>query len=268
MGRKRKTLEQHVKSKRAGKLKLYYHDEGYKDLSGNYYTKNEGTQLILEKKATIPKWKGGKKTKSTYEGDTYRGGRKSGTKNLIKLDSGNLINQHGVEFTPEQKRALESAVNRANRTRMKMLEQEGNLPRLSNGKDTGQKVSSLQVMGHESDFIIARKSKSLQGFKSMEAYERYMKNLDIVNSPTYLDDRTRLYKRNHMQALENVFGDEAKDVIMKIRMMKPEDYRKMIQQDEFLEVSYVYDPSQRTAKLNKIRMSLGMKLKEDEFEDE
>ena len=211
-------------------------------------------------------WKGGKRTQYTYEGTEYRGGREKGRKNLKKTETGNLLNQHGVEFTPEQKRALESAVNRANRTRMKMLEQEGNLPRYSGGKPTGQTVSTLQAMGKESDFIISRKSKSLQRFKSMADYEKYMKNLSIVNSPTYLDDRTRMYKRNHMAALENVFGDEAKDVIMKIRMMKPEQYRKMIQQDEFLEVSFVYDPIDRRAKLNKIRMSMGMKLKEDDFE--
>lgn len=212
-------------------------------------------------------WKGGKRTQYTYEGTEYRGGREKGRKNLKKTETGNLLNQHGVEFTQEQKKALESAVNRANRTRMKMLEKEGNLPRYSGGKPTGQTVATLQSMGKESDFIIARKSKSLQRFKSMGDYERYMKNLEIVNSPTYLDDRTRMYKRNHMQALENVFGDEAKDVIMKIRMMKPEKYREMIQKDEMLEVSFVYDPIDRKAKLNKIRMSMGMKLKEDDFED-
>lgn len=211
-------------------------------------------------------WKGGKRTQYTYEGTQYTGGREKGRKNLKKLESGNVLNQHGVEFTQAEKKALESAVNRANRTRVKMLEKEGNLERYVGGKPTGQKVSTLQAMGKESDFIISRKSKSLQRFKSKADYDRFMKNLEIVNSPTYLDDRTRLYKRNHMQAIENVFGDEAKDVIMKIRMMKPEQYREMLQKDEMLEVSYVYDPSDRTAKLNKIRMSLGMKLKEDDFE--
>lgn len=215
---------------------------------------------------TVGHWKGGKKTNYTYEGGQYTGGRKSGSKNLKKTDAGNLLNQHGVEFTPAEKRALENAVNRANKKRMKMLEDEGNLPRLVGGKPTGDNVRSLQLMGKESDFILSRKSKSLQKFKSREDYDRYMKNLERVNSPTYIEDRVRLYKRNHMKALENAFGDEAKDIVMKIRMMKPKDYMELIQSDEDLEVSYIYDPSARAGKMNRIRAALGMNLKEEDID--
>lgn len=212
-------------------------------------------------------WRGGHKSKPSFEGQQYTGGREKGRKNLKKVDGG-LLNQHGVIFTPEEKKALENAANAANRKRKRMLEQEGQLPRKVAGKDTGQTVSTLQVMGKESDFIISRKSKSLQRFKTKEDYNRYMDSLAYVNSPTYLDDRTRLYKRNHMKAIENTFGDEAKDVVMKIRMMKPEEYRKLLQSDEMLEVSYVYDPSARSGKLNQIRASLGMNLKEEGFDEE
>lgn len=216
-----------------------------------------------------PGWHGGKKVdRITYEGGQYAGGRKPGRKNLVKLDDGKMQNQHGIVFTPEEKKALESAVNTANRKRMKMLEEEGHLPRMKGGRDTGDKVSSLQLMGKESDFILARKSKSLQQFKSKEDFYTYLDNVRRVSKPEYIEERTRLYKRNHMKALENVFGDDAKDVIMKIRMMKPEDYRRLIQSDEDLEVSYIYDPSQKDAKLNQIRTALGMKQKEEYIDDD
>lgn len=210
-------------------------------------------------------WRGGKKAKPSFEGAQYRGGRKKGSPNLKRVDGG-YQNQYGVVFTEAQKKALESAVNRVNYKRTKMLEAEGNLPRLVGGVDTGQKVSQLQLMGKESDFIISRKSKSMQGFKSLDDYDKYMKKLEYIHSGSYVDDKTRHYKRNHMKALEHVFGDEAKDVVMKIRMMKPEEYRRLIQSDEMLEVSYVYDPSARTGKLNQIRASLGMNLKEEEWD--
>lgn len=221
-----------------------------KDLKSHVQTKKGG------------QWKGGKRGRPSFEGTQYSGGRQKGRKNLVKLDNGNVRNQHGIEFTTQQKKALESAVNRANRKRVKMLEEEANLPRMVAGKDTGDTVRSLQLMGKESDFILARKSKSLQQFKSEKDYEKYMKNLERVLSEDYITDRVKLYKRNHIKALENVFGDDAKDVMMKLRMMKPKDYMKMIQSDEMLEVNYIYDPSDRDAKLNQIRSSLGMKLKE------
>jgi hypothetical protein len=69
-----------------------------------------------------------------------------------------------------------------------------------------------------------------------------------------------------MKALQNEFGDDAKDIIMKIRMMKPEEYRKLMQSTEDLDVAYIYDPSAREGKLNQMRAALGMKLKEESIE--
>lgn len=196
----------------------------------------------------------------------YAKGRKKGVKNLKKTEQGNFINQYGVEFTPSEKKKLENEVNKNNRKRKKMLEEEGNLPRLVSGRETGEKVKSLQLMGKESDFILSHKSKSLQRFQTRKQFDSYMKNLEKVNSADYVNMRLRLYKRNHMKALENVFGDEAKDVIMKIRMMKPKEYMKLAQSDENLEISYVYSPEARSGKLNRIRAGYGMKLKEEEVD--
>lgn len=208
------------------------------------------------------------KNRGKYEGEQYRGGRVEGRKNLKRTDDGDLINQFGVVFTPEEKRQLENAVNRANYKRRKMLEQEAKLPRKVMGVDTGDTVKNLQLMGKESDFILARKTKSLQRFKSREDYERYMKNLDRVNSVDYIEKRVKLYKANYIKALENEFGDNAKDVMMRVRMMKPKDYMKMVQSDELLEIYYVYEDSAKSGRLNQIRASLGMKLKEEEFDEE
>lgn len=201
-----------------------------------------------------------------YEGKQYRGGREEGRKNLKKVD-GMLVNQHNVAFTPEQKKALETLVNSANRKRVRMLKEEAAMPMLIGGRETGDTVASLHVLGKESDFILRRKSKSLQRFKSMAEYENYMDNLRHVMRKDYLDERVKLYKRNHMAALKNEFGDDAKDVMMKIRMMKRKDYMKMVQKDEFLEIGFIYDPGDKTGRLNQIRAALGMKLKEDEIED-
>ena len=250
--------------KRQSKVRLtIQYRGGYKDRAGNTYSEKEGKALLAQGKATLTQWKA-KKTPT----ETGKAGRKKGLPNLKKVDAG-YQNQYGVTFTPEQKKALERAVDRSNYQRKKMLEKEGQLDRVVKGKPTGQKVSQLQLMGKESDFIIARQSRSLQRFKSLEDYEVFMDKQARIQSGDYLLEQTRHYKRNHMKALENVFGDDAKDVIMKIRMMKPEQYRELIQKDEMLEVSYVYDPSARAGKLNQIRASLGMKQKdEDLFEEE
>lgn len=188
--------------------------------------------------------------------------------NLKRLEGGALVNQHQIVFSPDDKKALDNLVRRANKKRLEMLVEEAGLPRMNAGHDTGDTVATLLAMGRESDFILARKTASLQRFKTKDEYYNYIDNLKRVLSPTYIEDRVKQYKRNHMKALENVFGDDAKDVKMKIHMMKPADYMRLIQSDEMLEIGYIYDPSARSGKLNQIRASLGMKLKEEEYDEE
>lgn len=191
----------------------------------------------------------------TWEGNQYRGGRNPGRKNLTKNELG-YLNQHGVQFTEEQKRALERAVDRSN-YRRKTQQAKADALNPANAQ--------LRLMGKESDFIISRQSKSLQRFKSLEDYEKYMDKQARIQSGEYLEDRTRLYKRNYMQALDNVFGEDAKDIKMKVRMMKPEKFRELVESDEMAEIGYIYDPSARAGKMNQIRASLGMKLKEEDI---
>lgn len=197
-----------------------------------------------------------------WEGQQYRGGRQPGRKNLKKVDGG-FQNQHGVTFTQEQKKALERAVNRSNYQRKKMQAEEDKL---------NPNNSQLRLMGKESDFIISRQSKSLQQFKILEDYERFMKKQERIQSGEYFLDKARLYKRNFINSLLDTYGPEARDIAMKIRMMKPADYMRKVAADEVLEIRFVPSDAKVSGRLNQLRATLGMKLKEDwpdeEYEDE
>lgn len=193
-----------------------------------------------------------------YEGKQYQGGRQKGRRNLERVDGG-LKNQHGVVFTEAQKKALERAVNSSNRKRKKMMAEEDKL---------NPNAPQLRLMGKESDFIITRQSKSLQQFRSMADYENYLKKQQAIQSGEYLRDRARLYKRNFTNALLNTYGPEARDIAMKIRMMKPEEYMKMVAANEELEIRYQPSDMKQTGRLNQLRTILGMRLKDDGFDEE
>lgn len=190
-------------------------------------------------------------------------------KNLKRDASGSYINQYGVRFTEAEKKALESAVTSVNRKRKRQLESMSGLSRKIGGKDTGDIIKTKMVLGDEPEFIIAKRSKSLQRIQTREQYEDYMKNLKKAMSPNYELERMRLYKRNYISAMEKEFGDseEWKDIKMKIRMMKPEDFVKKVNQDDAMEIKFIYDPQDIQGKLNQIRGALGMRLKDDEIED-
>ena len=193
----------------------------------------------------------------TWEGNQYRGGRGKGKKNLKKVPGG-VQNKHGVTFTLEQKKALERAVDRSNYRRKKMLEYE-----MEVNQDNEEYFSELRTMGKESVYSIARQSKSLQRFKSMEEYEQYMDKQARIQSGEYQLERIRAYKRNFIDSLLETYGPEAKDIAMKVRMMKPEEYMAKVAGDEVLEISFVPSDRKVTGRLNQLRAHLGMKLKPD-----
>lgn len=198
-----------------------------------------------------------------YTGQQYRGGRTKGEKNLVKV-SGGVQNKHGVVFTEAERKALTNAVNTANRKRARLLKQEGDLHLFMGGQDTGQKLKdSLHLMGKESDFILAPKSKSLQRFKTKDEYDSYMRNLERVNDRGYINKRTEQYRENYKTALRNSFGNRADDIIEKIDKLSPAEYRKLVaQHDEDLEIHFVYSSDEETQKINVIRGALDLDIEE------
>lgn len=198
------------------------------------------------------------------------GGRSAGRKNLIYTDDGNIVNQEGVTFTIAEKKKLESLVASATKKRRDMLKATAQLPRSYGGEKLNGTVGDLQLMGKESDFIIAPKTKSLQRFKSRDQFERYIENLERVNSKDYLSERTKLYKRNYIQALrENYAYDDVKDIIMKVKTMPQDKYRELVAKDEVLEIRFMYgtkgsdNDDAMYEQLNEIRGALGMEPKDD-----
>lgn len=189
-------------------------------------------------------------------------------KNLKRNSAGNWVNKHGVVFTPEERKQLERAVGKANRKRAKMIEAEAGLPRMHEGKNMGETLGQgLRFMGKESDFIITKKTHSLQRFRDKKEFNRYLKYVERVNNPNYVRDRTRLYKKNFMKSLEDVYGDEAADIIHKMRYMRLDKFMEKVASDETLEIRYTPSDVKAAGRLNQIRAALGMDI-EDEWADE
>lgn len=200
--------------------------------------------------------------KESYEGGQYKGGRRNRPenqrKNLKKVEGG-YINVEGVFFSHEDKKALERAVNTANRKRARMLKEAANLPRKEGGRDLGVTIGeSLGLMEKESDFILRRKTKSLQRFKTRKQFDTYLANLKRVNQRNYIDIRIHQYKDNYCTALKNAFGKDAEPLVEKIKGMTNREYLRMVESDVLMEIGYVYSEEEHYMKLNTIRNGLGL----------
>lgn len=215
-----------------------------------------------------------KQALGVYKGSQYKGGKAKGRKNL-KHDGDLIINQNGVTFTKKERNQLNYLVNKVNKKASELEKELGELPRFVTlydkkgnpyQKEVG-KVADVMGMGKEPDIFLARRSKSMQRFTTHEQYENYIDSLKKVSGENYLTERARLYKRNFSKALQEQYSyDECSDILMKIRMMKPEDYVKMIASHEELEIAYVYEDLENEG-LNSIRSALGLSPK-DEYSNE
>jgi hypothetical protein len=198
-------------------------------------------------------------------------GRK-GKKNLTYFN-GKIINSEGVRFTVEEKKQLESLVNSAMRKRNRMIKNEEGLQLFIGGKPTGKTIGETygklrtqgkDLMGFESDFILAKKSKSLNKFGSHKEFEKYVENLKRVVDRGYVEYKVELYKENHIKAIEKELltpqtADQVKKIVDKIKGMSTKEYMKMAQQEaDILSISYTYLFRSKVTKLNKIYAALGI----------
>lgn len=189
----------------------------------------------------------------TYEGEQYRGGRVKNKKNL-RRENGLIINEHGVAFTEEEKKALERAVNRSNYQRKK---------RLNEWKKKSEENQQQYVWGEEPEFIISRQSKSLQRFRNKEEFEAYMVKQNDIRSGAYLDYRTQVYKDSYTKRIKKNLGEEANDIIEAVQKMDGAEFRKMVEDDKLPTIGYLYGPAQRAAKLSRLRAHFNVLSGED-----
>lgn len=195
-----------------------------------------------------------------------RAGRKKGVPNLKKTETG-VKNQYGVEFTRDEKRLFENAVRYVNRKRKGLLDSLAGLPRVKNGKPTGQTVGEMWAMRGENTMlndnpIITKRSTSLQNFKSKGAFDAMMKYLERAKKPDYIDKSMEIYQANHIKALKNVFGADADPLIREIKSMDARKYLELVMTNDDMEIGHVYTQEEYTKKLNSIRKAMKLKTVE------
>lgn len=196
-----------------------------------------------------------------------RGSGKTGRVNMKRVEGG-WMNQHGVVFTDKERRAMKRATAKSNAKRAAEVAAWTEQPHMVGGTQMAADKSQLRLMGKETEFIVSHQHGDIQKFKSTEDFTKYMQKQARIASGEYEREKIRLYKRNFTQSLLNTYGDQAKDIAMKVRMMKPEEYMRMVANDERLEIRYVPSDVKVDGRLDELRQALGMKLKDEDFWDE
>lgn len=186
-------------------------------------------------------------------------GRPKGSKNLVKTEDGFLMNEHGVKFTPEEVAEFRRLQKNINAKRAYQLKKYGELPRSESGEPTGETVGqSIQKMGKEPDFIIAKRQQKINDFRNKNHFDDKMDSYKKVADRGYLNLRAELYRNNYINTLEKWTGVESSDIVEKIKNMSPKQFMQAVASDEALTVDFLYPEATLIYRLNEIRRALSM----------
>lgn len=175
-------------------------------------------------------------------------GRLKGQKNLkrVKDEKGKvieIINQHGVSFTPQDQKTLKSAVDSLERKRKNLANSElGLLVGFDlNGQLTGEK-----------DPIMTREvSKGLQQFKSREEFENCLREIKEFTSKDYIKDLTNDMKSRYIKTIANttdMTDSEFEEIKKAISKMSQKEFAMRFGHGIFGTITLYYERYDKTDK--------------------
>lgn len=188
-------------------------------------------------------------------------GRKKGQKNLSHT-GGRTTNQYGVSFTENEKKKLESLVNSVNRKRKNILTNPKMLDtRTALGVDPDFIFgvhSEKNLWGTGADTLLTKnRSKSLQRFKTKDEFRQYMKDLKRLSDKAYVDKRMKLYRKNKIKAMKNVFGSDVKDIVKGLNKLTDKEYKEILANHSLPSISFMYTEEEYDKALEKIKTNYG-----------
>lgn len=191
-----------------------------------------------------------------------RGVRKQNKNRLIHFE-GDVFNKYGIQFTEQEHRDLKNLADSANRKRRNMIKNEHKLTEFFGGVSHDKTIGELSgKMGKESDFILAKKSKSLHRFQSHEEYENYIRYLRDVVSSDYVSRRVEDYRKNQIKALQKTFGKKSKKLVSQVRSMNTEQFMNLVQSDEASEMWFIYSMDELEKKYKAVSKAINRVTKE------
>lgn len=191
-------------------------------------------------------------------------------KNLIRKDD-YITNQYGVKISQDEVKRMQSLVRRVNYKRNKMIKEFADQPLYYGKKKLDENRLQLSLMGEEMDLVIRKRSAAVNQFKDKRSFNAYVKRLEKVADTSYIDYRTRLYKRNLTKAIEEKYANYpelTKGIIMRIRMMKPEEMQKLIGSDRLFQIREHYTLGGQLGRIKAMRERLGLRDYDDIDDDE
>lgn len=138
-------------------------------------------------------------------------------------------------------------INRDKTRERKKLEQ---LEVTSQGKKTGLKRGE---MGSERMTSLEPKKFDFDKIKKGKEWDKFVESVEKQVRDSYADDKYDLWKENYIKGIENVFGNNASDIISAIRSIDSSIVINKFYSEQEASIDFIYDPLELNAKLDVLR---------------
>lgn len=194
-------------------------------------------------------------------GNKKRGNRGS----TLNRENQYITTKNNWQLSEEEYRNFRNLVKRVNRKRDKMIKELDQAPLFRGKKKLDESRQQLRLMGEEDEIAIRKRSSSVNQFRTRKEFDFAVRTMEKVMQTDYVDYRVKLYKKNYMEALKNNFAGHpelVKGIIMKVRMMKPEEFKKFLSEDRLAQIKNVYGSDNQIQTLIDLREKLGLYIPE------
>ena len=169
------------------------------------------------------------------------GGRTKEQKNYVKVrdDKGNItgyINEHGVEFTTKELKALRSGVDTLIKKQKRMKDSELGL---LVGYDMNGKL-----INDRDRLMTFEGQKGLHQFTNRQQYDRYMEELKTLTNRNYMSDLVNDYKGRYLKTIRSttdMSDKEYQKIVKHINKMSQKEFAMRFGMDLFGTITLYYD---------------------------
>jgi uncharacterized protein YvpB len=158
-----------------------------------------------------------------------------------------LTSKTGNTITEWEKKELSLKVAQINRARTIERQKVENIEALSRGKPVGLKRGE---MGNIRTQELQPKKFNFDKIRPGKEWEKFKESVEKQSKSIYSTEKMERFKDNYINALRNVFGNNAEDIISIIKDLSPEDITSTFFADEQASIDFIYDPIDAAAKLD------------------
>jgi hypothetical protein len=167
--------------------------------------------------------------------------------------------QSGQVMRKKEYNELQRTLKRADRIRQEDVKRNRNKKYKHGGKETEMTVGEQEKLMGDVRFKEAKHKIKNQFHteKDPMKFQEWLKDVEEEFGGNYRDKRRQSYKDRYIKGLDNIFGDEAKPLIKHIENMPLGEFMDVYYSNTVGNISYIYLPADRRAKLRNIGEGFG-----------